>query len=49
VGDDDSLGRLGPTAAVVEATKGADGADDAVGCCGDVIGLFDDWRISPPA
>jgi len=42
VGDHDVFARLGPASVVVDATQGADGADDAVGRRLDVIGLFDD-------
>ncbi len=42
MGDDDAAGGLVPMAFVVEATVGADGANDVVGSGCDVCGLFED-------
>ena len=42
VGNDDAASGLVPMAVVVEATVGADGADDVVGSGRDVCGLFQD-------
>lgn len=42
MGDDHFFARLVPTAVFVQAGMGANGADDAIGCCGDRFGLLDD-------